>query len=110
MHWWNSLLGESAIITFFIAMSAFIAWCIELGSLNKPRQNNGETAGPQNSSDNGNKGTKPALGTEVDILHTLVDEYKTRDSQSYKLQQRDFGLAVVTVIVVFGYTTVAALQ
>lgn len=44
MHWWQSLLGESAIVAGFIVVAASIAWLIELGS----GQNRNEQKSPNN--------------------------------------------------------------
>jgi hypothetical protein len=46
---------------------------------------------------------------EVDVLHTLVDEYKARDDQNARMQRRNFWLGVVTAVIIFIYTTVTAL-
>jgi hypothetical protein len=54
--------------------------------------------------------TSPVLRTEVDVLQSLVNEYKARDDQNARLQQRNFRLGRVTAVIVFVYTAVAALQ
>jgi hypothetical protein len=93
MYWWQTLLGESLIVTFFLAVSAAIAYLIERLSVNQ----------------HGDNGTTPVMSTE-EILQTLVYEYKTRDSQANRLQWYTFGVGVLTFLVVSAYTTVAAFQ
>jgi hypothetical protein len=110
MHWWQSLLGESLIVALFIGVVAAIAYSLECLSLDQPSQKDTKPYGPEASTQEGRGDANPILRTKKEILYTLVDEYKARDSQSYGLQKRNFWLAVIVALVIFGYTTVAALQ
>jgi hypothetical protein len=83
---------------------------IEQLSASEPYQSDTKAQRPESAAKNGDNGTTPILATKEAILQTFVDEYKTRDSQSYGLQKRNFWLAVIVALVIFGYTTVAALQ
>jgi hypothetical protein len=76
----------------------------------KPKKENSQAERPENRADHSQASPAPVLPTEVDVLQTLINEYKTRDGESSRLQGRNFWLGVITVAVIVAYTTVAALQ
>jgi hypothetical protein len=79
----------------------------------KPTKENNQAGAPQNSANQSQRDPRPrptVRQAEVDVLRTLVDEYKARDTEASRLQRRNFRLGVITVVLVFVYTTVAAFQ
>jgi hypothetical protein len=79
-------------------------------SVKEPNQQDSQPPGPESPTTESNETPRPVRRTEVDVLQSLVDEYKTRNSQNACVQRRNFRLGVITAVLVFAYTTVAALQ
>jgi len=81
-----------------------------MSSTNEPEKQEPETPRPESATPKGHEVARQPLLTEVEGLHALVNEYKARDDQSYRLQRWNVRLTAVTAVIVFAYTTVAALQ
>jgi hypothetical protein len=93
MHWWNSLFGEVAVITAFIGICAFVAWCIEQASINSHQWNEqGKT--PQHES-------KPSdVASEVHCETTVFEEHPERshppDTRAEYQETRTYAYALLT--------------
>jgi len=72
-----------------------------------PNKNPVDPENKRNQSQNKEQPPPPILRTELQIPHSIIDTYNTNQYKKNRLERWKFGIEVLTLVVITGYTCIA---